>query len=192
MLGAGLDGQLPISVPFFWVSRTGVLRRGVQGLLFSDCVCMLRHIPSVLFINFYLISVCTRTCMWRAENSLLESALSFPHVDARDGTQVDVLGSKHICPQSHLTALPSSFLSLSHLIFAVGIKNWWPWWGYCVAKGIPALQRILLKQISKEPHPQFSQSSRTKGYQELQVGPGAIAQSVNCLLCKHENPRSSP
>ena len=61
--------------------------------------------------------------MGRSENNLLESALSFYRVDARDGTQVDGLGGKHIYPQSHLAASPVWFLMPQSLHLCNGNKE---------------------------------------------------------------------
>ena len=39
-------------------------------------------------IHVYVTYVCVTVCMWRSEDNLQESVLSFYHVDPRDGTQI--------------------------------------------------------------------------------------------------------
>lgn len=67
-----------------------------------------------------LTVVCAMTCIWRSQNNLGESCLSFYHVDPGDGTQVIKLDSEHLCTLTHLTSpnfLPDFFLLIMPFTF---------------------------------------------------------------------------
>lgn len=72
--------------------------------------------------------MCVTMHVWRSEDNLQESVLSFQHVVSGALTQIVRLGSKHLCPLSYLTSpyyivlisLPNIKIACGQHLFTVG------------------------------------------------------------------------
>lgn len=52
----------------------------------------------IKYVFIYLFYLCATMVLGRSEDNFRELGLSFPHVDARDGTQVGRFGGKYFLP----------------------------------------------------------------------------------------------
>lgn len=88
-----------------------------------------------IFIYFFILRACVGMhiveSVWRSEDNLCKLVFSFYHVCLRDWTQIIQIGSKCLCPLSHLV----SSKKFSFLLFF--------WWCWRVDPGFKNVRQVL-------------------------------------------------